>query len=94
MTFEWDPGKALVNLIKHGVTFDEAVTAFRDPLASVFPDDGHSILDKREILVGSSTYGRLLVVSFTERTYNSTRIISARTATPRERKSHEESCLD
>ena len=60
-----------------------------DPLAAIFPDPDHSADEVREIVVGQSERNRLLVVSFTERGEN-IRIISARAATPRERKKHEE----
>jgi len=40
--FEWDPGKARLNLWKHGVDFDEAITVFGDPLAIEIPDTDHS----------------------------------------------------
>jgi len=88
MEFEWDDNKAAANLQKHGVSFPEAATAFADPLAAIFPDPDHSDDEEREILVGSSERGRLLVVSFTERPPN-LRIISARVASPTERRNHE-----
>jgi uncharacterized protein len=87
--FEWDDGKAQPNLQKHGVSFQEAATIFADPLAAIFADPDHSTDETREIIVGLSERNRLLVVSFTERDKN-IRIISARVATPRERKKHEE----
>lgn len=88
--FEWDSEKASSNLTKHGVTFDEASTVFADPLAVIFDDDEHSQDELREIIVGQSVLGRLLLVSFTERDKMVVRIISARKATRRERKKHEE----
>ncbi len=89
MEFEWDVTKAAANERKHGVAFAEAATAFADPLAAIFPDPQHSADEVREILVGYSERGRLLVVSFTERPPN-VRIISARVASPGERRNHEE----
>lgn len=89
MEFEWDDGKAAANERKHGASFPEAATAFADPLATLFPDPDHSDGEEREILVGYSERGRLLIVSFTERPPN-LRIISARVATPAERRNHEE----
>ena len=89
LEFEWDPRKAAVNRRNHGVTFEEATTAFGDHLAAIFPDDVHSIGEVREIIVGHSDRGRLLLVSFTERA-SRIRIISARRATKRERKDYEE----
>ncbi len=89
MRFEWDPVKAESNLKKHGVNFDEAETVFGDPLAVVFLDEDHSIGEKREIMIGYSESGRLLVISFTERPIDVIRIISARRADPEERRKHE-----
>ncbi len=44
--FEWDPEKAAVNLHKHGVPFEEAITVFGDPLAMNMPDPDHSSNEK------------------------------------------------
>jgi uncharacterized DUF497 family protein len=87
--FEWDRRKASANVEKHGVTFDEAVTVFRDPLSATFDDPNHSLNERRLITIGYSGQGRLLVVCHTERR-NAVRVISARRATPHERKRHEE----
>jgi hypothetical protein len=88
--FEWDGDKAAGNLKKHKVGFDEASTVFGDHLAKIFSDDEHSAEEIREIIVGHSILNRLLLVSFTERGSDVIRIISARVATRKERKSHEE----
>jgi hypothetical protein len=88
MRFEWDGRKAASNIKKHGVSFDEAVTVFYDPLAATFGDPDHSQEESRLITVGCSARGRLLVVSHIEGGAV-TRVISARPATPRERKRHE-----
>jgi len=88
MRFEWDPEKARLNLKKHGVSFDEAATAFYDPLSATFADPDHSEDEERLITVGVSSRGRLLVVAHTERG-NAVRIINARSATAYERKKHE-----
>jgi uncharacterized DUF497 family protein len=88
MRFEWDREKAVWNRRKHGVSFDEAVTVFYDPLAATFDDSDHSGGEQRLITVGYSAQGRLLVVCHTERR-GAVRIISARRATARERKRHE-----
>jgi len=66
-TFEWDPEKAAANRETHGLSFEEALTAFQDPLAVVHADPEHSGGERREILVGNSSRGRLLLVSFTDR---------------------------
>ena len=89
LKFEWDEAKAALNLTKHQVGFDEASTVFADPLAKVFYDEDHSIEEDREILIGHSLSGRLMLVSFTERARGRIRIISARTATRKERKDYE-----
>ena len=89
MRFEWDGTKAASNFKKHRVSFDEAVTVFYDPLAATFSDPDHSQDENRLITVGYSARGRLVVVSHVERG-GATRLISARRATPRERKRHEE----
>src|SRR5256885_14452545 len=89
MEFEWDDAKAASNERKHRVSFPEAATAFADPVAAIFPDPDHSDDEVREILAGYSERGRLLIVSFTERPPN-IRIISARVATPAERRNHED----
>ena len=89
MQFEWDPGKAAENLAKHGVSFEEASTAFRDPLSATGPHPDHSVGEERLVTFGVSTSGRLLIVAHTE--YGGTiRIISARPVKPGERKIYEE----
>jgi uncharacterized DUF497 family protein len=60
-------------------------------LAAIFDDEAHSTDELREILVGQSLAGRLLVIAFTERVRDTVRVISARLATPSERKGHEDS---
>ena len=90
LRFEWDRKKATSNLSKHGVSFLEALTVFGDPLARVFDDEGHSIEERREIIIGYSAQGRLVLVCFTAQAA-SVRIFSARTATRGERKDYEES---
>jgi len=52
MRFEWGSKKAAANLAKHGVSFEEAVTVFFDPLAATFPDADHSVDEWRAITVG------------------------------------------
>ncbi len=87
--FEWDPGKAGVNLGKHGVSFEEAASVFNDPLAYTFADPGHSIGEERMLTFGLSSAGRLLAVISTERG-TALRIISARRATRHERGIYEQ----
>jgi uncharacterized DUF497 family protein len=91
LKFEWDSHKAAANLHKHHVSFDEASTAFDDPLARIFDDEDHSEVERREILIGRSILQRLLVVCYTERDAEIIRVISARLATKREQSDYEES---
>lgn len=88
MEFEWDREKAAQNLAKHEVSFDEAVTAFHDPLAATFDDPDHSTGEQRLVTIGYSSQNRLIVIAHTERG-ESIRIINARLATSQERKRHE-----
>ena len=89
LLFEWDPKKARHNLKTHGVSFDEASTAFQDPLSRTIPDPLHSEGEDRFVLIGCSHRNRLLVVVHTDRG-DRIRIISARPATKKERLGHEE----
>jgi uncharacterized DUF497 family protein len=86
--FEWDPEKAKRNLEIHGVSFDEASTAFGDTLSLTIYDPLHSEDEDRFILIGNTYKNRLLVVVHTERG-NRIRIISARKATKKEREYYE-----
>ena len=88
--FEWDAAKAGINIKKHCVSFDEASTVFQDPLAYIFNDTEHSVKEFREIIIGHSVVGHLLIVSFTEKIPDLVRIISARPTTKAERKDYEE----
>ena len=88
LPFEWDEEKARSDSQKHGVTFEEASTVFADPLAAIFTDEAHSAEEAREIIVGHSADGHLMIVSFTERD-EAIRIISARSASKRERRDYE-----
>jgi len=90
LRFEWDGKKAVSNLGKHRVSFDEASTVFRDPLARIFDDESHSAEEPREIIIGHSILDRLVVVSFTEKPGGVVRLISARLATKNEREDYEE----
>lgn len=84
MRFEWDNDKAEVNQIKHGVSFEEAIEVFLDPYALEEFDEIHSSEEERYYRLGYSSRQLLLVV-FTERRNNVTRIISVRKATSREK---------
>ena len=90
LTFEWDARKAAANLEKHGVSFSEALTVFADPAARIIVDDRHSHAELRMIVLGKSTAARYLAVMFTHRDTEQIRLISARTASRRERRQYEE----
>jgi len=86
LRFVWDPAKARGKLAKHGVSFDEAVTAFHDENAKVFTDPDHSRAEDRFILLGMSFRLRVLVVCHCYRESETVdRIISARKADGEER---------
>src|SRR5436189_402896 len=89
LRFVWDREKAAANLRKHAVSFDDAATAFGDPLSITITDPEHSVGEERWLLLGQSATGRLLVVAHTEHR-DEIRIISARPATRRERQNYEE----
>lgn len=91
LQFEWEEAKSERNLVKHGISFDEASTVFGDPLALTIYDEAHSTDEDRYIDIGRSASDRILVVVYTERS-DRIRIISARTATIRERKQYEQQC--
>lgn len=82
--FEWDDDKAAANAEKHGVTFEQARSVFRDPFAIELLDDREDYSEDRYILIGMSA-ASVLVVVHTQREDRS-RIISARNAEPNERR--------
>ncbi|HEY9693826.1 MAG TPA: BrnT family toxin [Oculatellaceae cyanobacterium] len=88
MKFQWDRDKASSNAKKHGVSFEEAVTVFGDPLALTISNPDHSVGELRLLTTGHSRWQRLLVVSHTERE-GEVRLISARLATRQERRNYE-----
>ena len=89
MKFDWDTRKAAANLRDHGVSFEEAASAFADLGSITVPDPEHSEGENRFYLLGMSNRGRLLVVCHTDRG-EKTRIISAWRANRRQRKQYEE----
>ncbi|MDE3058218.1 MAG: BrnT family toxin [Bacteroidota bacterium] len=92
LKFEWDKSKARLNFKKHNVTFEEAATVFYDPLGRIGEDVLHSYNEFRDVVVGCSTKGRLLIVSYTERG-DKIRIVNARKATKHERSDYEENVI-
>ena len=91
LAFEWDNRKASENRRKHGVSFEEAKSAFFDENARVIPDPEHSDDESRFILLGLSVRLRLLVVVHCYvRADDVVRIVSARKADPSERDQYAE----
>ena len=88
MEFEWDPAKEQSNIEKHSVDFTEAATVFGDPLEITISDPDHSVGEYRFLSIAHSSRNRILVVSYTEREEH-IRIISTRTASPKERRQYE-----
>ncbi|MEI6806660.1 MAG: BrnT family toxin [Myxococcaceae bacterium] len=87
MEFAWDPAKNIKNLEKHGVAFEEAITAFDDPFALIAPDLKHSTAEEeRDWLLGESDTGVLVVIFTIRKPGPVFRIISARPASRKERK--------
>ncbi len=89
MRFEWDPEKARRNLAKHGVSFDDASSAFADPLSLTIDDPDHSQGEHRLLLLGETYSGKLVVVAHLADD-ETVRIISARLAERHERRTYEE----
>jgi uncharacterized DUF497 family protein len=91
--FSWDPEKAAANLLKHGVSFEDAATVLTDPLAVTVYDENHSEAEERWVTLGRTPTGALLVVVHTFEELNpleaAVRIISARAATAHERRAYE-----
>lgn len=87
--FEWDETKAVANLRKHGVPFEEAASVFFDPLAYTFGDPDHLVGEQRLLTFDLSQLGRLLAVVHAERG-RAIRMISARKATRHERGIYEQ----
>jgi len=72
------------------VSFEEAETALRDPLAFVSPDEGHSAGEERRRVIGTSGLGRVLLVIIAAGRGGTLRIVSARRATKRKRHAYED----
>lgn len=79
--FEWDEDKNIINIQKHGISFNEAKTIFDDEFVLFYPDDEHSQNEERFIAIGESVTEKLLMVCYCERENTElVRIISARRA--------------
>jgi uncharacterized DUF497 family protein len=89
IVFEWDRRKARSNAAKHGVSFEEAQTAFLDDHARLIDDPDHSEQEQRFVLLGYGLQGRCLVVHHCHRASDAViRLISARRATAREEREY------
>ncbi len=92
--FSWDARKALGNLRKHGVSFEEAATVFSDPEGLDWDDFEHSLAERRSTRIGFSLSGRILFVVYLIRRLKNAketiRIVSARQATRKERQAYAE----
>jgi uncharacterized DUF497 family protein len=86
MNYQWDPDKARANVRKHKIEFADAVAVFADEMAVTIEDERPE--EDRFVTIGMDTLGRILVVVFTWRG-DDIRIISARKATPNERRQYE-----
>ncbi|HLK03631.1 MAG TPA: BrnT family toxin [Candidatus Acidoferrum sp.] len=90
--FSWDTRKALSNLKKHGVSFEEAATVFGDAEALDWDDPEHSLQEHRFKRLGASLAGRIVIVVYAPRRSKDgkeiIRIISARQATRKEREAY------
>ena len=84
----WPECGAAGKRLQHGISFEQAISVFADPLARIYDDPDHSASEKRAIIIGASTQEALFVVGFTDRS-DRVRIITARAATARERRHHE-----
>ncbi len=89
LEFSWDELKAQTNIKKHGISFEEAESAFYDQNAIVIYDPDHSQQEDRFILLGMSDYSRILIVCHCYRENDTIiRIISARKANKSEQKQY------
>ena len=87
--FEWDPDKNKLNIQKHGISFHEAESVFSDDNLLYWPDDKHSGQEERFMVMGMSSYPRILLVCHCIRDGIKVRIISAREATLNEKQIYE-----
>jgi uncharacterized DUF497 family protein len=88
LIFEWDENKNTSNVLKHGISFEEAQSVFNDFDALIAHDPEHSEDEERFIIIGISNKLKLLMVCHCYRSYNTIRIISARKATTKETKQY------
>jgi len=83
--FDWDPNKNLLNVQKHGISFEDARDVFYDDEAILFDDPDHSDSEERFLILGRARDSNVLIVSHCYRSQDQIiRIISARKATKKE----------
>ena len=87
MKVTWDKNKATANIQKHGIRFPDASTVLDDPMTLTIEDSRHD--EQRFVSVGTDLIGRVLVIVYSWPDYTEIRLISARKATPKERKQYE-----
>lgn len=90
MIYEWDSVKAAQNERKHGISFEESITVFLDPLAITFDDPDHSAGERRFVTIGTSTNQRLFFVAHADIGEDRVRMISARATTRQETNAYQE----
>lgn len=90
---EWSARKNRLNILKHKIDFDEAMTVFDDPGHLTVADPDHSVLERRFITIGRSTKNRMIIMAHTFED-DKIRIITARKPTRSERKEYEEGRFD
>jgi len=91
LKFEWDESKNIINIQKHDVSFEEAMTVFKDIKAVLLYDENHSETEDRFNIIGMSQLSKLLIVCHCYRESDTIiRIISARKSTTEESKYYEE----
>ena len=88
MRVVWDIKKGVANIRNHGVECSHAATALDDPMAITIEDTRHG--EQRFVTVGSDLMGRILVGFYAYSGEEEIRLISARKATPKERRTYEE----
>ncbi len=88
MRVVWDTKKGALNIRNHGIEFSHAATVLDDPMAITIEDTSHD--EQRFVTIGSDLLGRLLVVVYAYSGEEEIRLISARRATPKERRVYEE----
>ena len=90
MKFEWEESKNIINIQKHHVSFEEAITVFKDIKAVLLYDENHSETEDRFNIIGISQLSKLLIVCHCYRESDTIiRIISARKPTKTETKYYE-----